>query len=47
MRKQEKLADAVQLYVGGPLYLVLSAALAAVMAVGFGVITAIQWLTRH
>jgi hypothetical protein len=46
MTRFENTEDAVEYVVGGSLFFVVSALTAAVMAIGFGVITAIDSL-RH
>jgi hypothetical protein len=45
-RRKEHALDVAEYTVGGPLFFVVSAATAAVMAVGFAVMTAIDRL-RH
>lgn len=46
-RFTEKVEDAGQYVVAVPLSVTVSAVTAAVMAIGFGIITAIERLTHH
>jgi hypothetical protein len=46
MSRQEKALDIAEYTIGVPLFIVVAAATAAVMAVGFGAIETVSWL-RH
>jgi hypothetical protein len=46
-RRKEHALDVAEYTVGGPLFFVVAAATAAVMAVGFAIMTAIDRLVHH